>query len=83
LSGNIWLSDPLDSVDMFNLMKHAKKILSGSGAIQKEAYVMGVTYIRMRENTGWPETLIGDGASVSVQTRERSLLWYWRMSGRI
>jgi len=73
LSENIRCIDPLGYIDMLHLMKHAKKILTDSGGIQKEAYVMGVPCITMRENTEWIETLLG-GWNVLVGADKHKIL---------
>jgi UDP-GlcNAc3NAcA epimerase len=57
IGSNIIYSEPLGYLEMLCLMKHAKKILTDSGGMQKEAYIMNVPCITLRENTEWIETL--------------------------
>jgi UDP-GlcNAc3NAcA epimerase len=73
LPGNILCIDPVGYIDMLHLMKHAKKILTDSGGIQKEAYVMGIPCITLRENTEWIETLTG-GWNVLVGADKQKIL---------
>jgi len=73
LGENIRCIDPLGYIDMLHLMKHAKKILTDSGGIQKEAYVMGIPCITLRDNTEWLETLTG-GWNVLVGADKHKIL---------
>jgi UDP-N-acetylglucosamine 2-epimerase (non-hydrolysing) len=57
LNEKIKLVEPLGYFEFLKLLSHAKRVLTDSGGIQKEACILKVLCITLRENTEWMETV--------------------------
>ncbi len=57
IPGNILITDPQGYIDFITLEYFAKRIITDSGGIQKEAYILKKPCITLRTETEWVETV--------------------------
>ncbi len=52
---NIYLINPVGYIDFLKLLKHSKIVITDSGGVQREAYLLGKISLVLRDRTEWKE----------------------------
>ena len=77
---NVKITHPVGYIDFVQLMQNSTKIVTDSGGIQKESFLLSVPCITIRNNTEWVET-IQEGWNTLVGTDSEKIIraiksWY-------
>jgi UDP-N-acetylglucosamine 2-epimerase len=70
-TGEIDVIEPVNFEEMIELERHAKSIVTDSGGVMREAYLLGVPFIVLRNNTEWEELKSGERGLLGSDASDR------------
>jgi|MDSW01.2.fsa_nt_gb UDP-GlcNAc3NAcA epimerase len=73
ISSNIKFLNPLSYLETISMLKDCALVITDSGGLQKEAYYSKRKCLTIRNETEWPETLIGDN-NILVDATKSSII---------
>ena len=71
---NIILIEPVGYLESLYLVKHAVKVITDSGGLQREAWFYDVPCVTLLDVAPWPETLGGNMNQLCTPKKEEILL---------
>ena len=70
-ASHVTLTEPLGYFDMLKLVRHSAVVLTDSGGMQKEAFLLRVPCVTLRDTTEWVETVkLGANTLVGAETQK-------------
>jgi UDP-N-acetylglucosamine 2-epimerase len=78
LSENIIVTQPISYERMINLVRQSNLLITDSGGLQKEAYLLNTPCLTIRDNSEWVETITA-GANILSSHRTEDIIQKARM----
>jgi UDP-N-acetylglucosamine 2-epimerase (non-hydrolysing) len=81
---NLKIIEPVGYIDFLHLMTNSMKIVTDSGGIQKESYLVGVPCVTIRNSTEWVET-VNEGCNVLTGVDVEKIIkgiFHWQPVGK-